>query len=147
MIQPSGKILVEGFHYDIWKTLEERLNMTTNITKLSKDKPWGSMLESVMKKEYDISMNGNSLTQSRSHKVDFSFPLILSTLRLMYINRSSAKESLAGWNLYLKSFLNESWIAIGSMTLALSIIYSSFLCLTRMVRIEVKTLCLHHSMY
>ena len=82
--------------------------MTTNITKLSNDKPWGSMLESVMKKEYDVSMIGNSLTESRSHKVDFSFPITISSARLMYVNRNNAKESLAGSNLYLKSFLNES---------------------------------------
>ena len=55
----------EGLYCDIWKILEERLNLKTNITILSKDKAWGSMMESVMKKEYDISMNGNSLTHTR----------------------------------------------------------------------------------
>ena len=124
----------EGFHYDIWKILEERLNLTTNITILSKDKAWGSMMESVMKKEYDISMNGNSLTHSRSFKVDFSFPITLSTLRLFYVNRNSAKESLAGWDLYFKSFLIESWIAVVSTALALFVIFSSLVCLTMKVR-------------
>ena len=87
MIHSNGSAYVEGYHYDVWKILEERLNMTTNITILSDDKSWKSMLVSVMNKEYDVSINGNSLTESRSHKVDFSLPLVISSLRLMYVNK------------------------------------------------------------
>ena len=86
-----------------------------------------------MKKEYDVSINGNSLTESRSHKVDFSLPLVISSLRLMYVNRDNAKESLRGWKLYIKSFLNESWIAIISVNVTIFVAYSSFICLTKKV--------------
>ena len=119
--------VIEGFYYDVWQVLQSRLNFTTTVTKSSVTSGiWSSMSNSVSRLEYDLVLSGNSQSFSRSKIVDFSFPLTLSTLRMIYLRDS---ESL-NLSLYINSFQSSSWIAITTSLICLFILVSSVILLS-----------------
>ena len=123
----ENETIIEGFYYDVWQVLQSRLNFTTSITKSSVTSGiWSSMMDSVKRKEYDLVLSGNSQSFSRSKIVDFSFPLTLSTLRMIYLRDS---ESL-NLSLYINSFQSSSWIAITTSLICLFILVSSVILLS-----------------
>ena len=111
----NGTTTVKGLYYEIWKIVEKRLNFTTKVDIIQQDLPdkWNKMIGNVSARNYDLLLSGNSLTETRSKLVDFSFPLILTTVRLFYIKESHGTD----WLVYLKSFLKDSWIGILITTL------------------------------
>ena len=72
--------------------------------------------------EYDLFLAGNSLTESRAKIVDHSFPIILTSVRMIYLRHSESASDSSTW-VYTQSFLVISWIVIASMTLLTFVIY------------------------
>ena len=68
---------------------------------------WSGMINSVVDKKHDILLSGNSLTEYRSRIVDLSFPIVPTSIRLIYTRRMERPN----WLFYLKSFPLESWIS------------------------------------
>ena len=65
---PIGKsVYVRGLFYDIWQILEAKLNFSTILTKMKdgKSKGWSFIMQTVVEKEHDLFLAGNSLTESR----------------------------------------------------------------------------------
>ena len=54
-------------YFDVWACLEERLNFTTDVTKMVCEEcsKWTEMKNVVANKEYDLALTGNSLIYSR----------------------------------------------------------------------------------
>ena len=76
----------------------------------------------VTAKKYDLFLAGNSLTESRAKIVDHSFPIILTSVRMIYLRHSESASDSSTW-VYTQSFLVISWIVIASMTLLTFVIY------------------------
>ena len=75
---------IEGFYAEIWYELSQRLNFTTNITKLPATVTsgrWSYMVDAIKDKKYDLLLSGSSQTLSRSLISDFSLPMQMSTVR------------------------------------------------------------------
>ena len=60
----DGKILIEGFYYDIWTILEKRLNFSTSITASKVGQ--SDTIDYVRDKKFELLIGGNSLTKDRS---------------------------------------------------------------------------------
>ena len=114
----KGNLEIEGLYNDIWKVIEKRLNFSTLITKMKEDN-WSGMINSVVDKKHDILLSGNSLTEYRSRIVDLSFPIVPTSIRLIYTRRMERPK----WLFYLKSFPLESWISTICMAFITFFIY------------------------
>ena len=135
-LEVEKETIIEGFYCDIWQVLQSRLNFTTTVTKSSVTSgTWSSMSNSVSRKEYDLVLSGNSQSFSRSKIVDFSFPMTLSTLRIIYLRDS---ESL-NLSLYINSFQSSSWIAITTSLICLFVLVSSVIVLSNHFGITNKS--------
>ena len=110
---------------DLWACLEERLNFTTEITKLVCEdcSKFTAMKNAVAKNEYDMALTGNSLIYSRSETFDFSYPIVPTSLKIFYVKSTAGSSN---WYVYFKSFLYESWIGTVCTT---SIAFLSYLVL------------------
>ena len=78
---------IEGFYAEIWYELSQRLNFTTNITKLPATVTsgrWSYMVDAIKDKKYDLLLSGSSQTLSRSLISDFSLPMQMSTVRFAH---------------------------------------------------------------
>ena len=111
-------------YYDIWQILEKRLNFSTILTKLEdgKKKGWDALIQTVAYKKYDLFLAGNSLTESRAKIVDHSFPIIQTSVRLIYLRHYNLAADSSRW-VYTQSFMPGSWIAIVLVTLGLFATY------------------------
>ena len=128
--------VIEGFYFDVWQVLQSRLNFTTSVTKSSVTSGiWSSMINSVYRNEYDLLLSGNSQSFSRAKIVDFSFPLTLSTLRMLYLRDSEALNL----SLYINSFHSSSWMAITTSLICLFILVSSVIFLSNHFGITSKS--------
>ena len=126
---------IEGFYYDVWQVLENRLNFTTSVTKSSVSSGiWSSMMKSVKAQEYDLVLTGNSQTARRAKTLDFSFAITPSTLRMFYLRDS---ESL-NLSLYINSFHSQSWLAIISSIFTLFILVTSLIFLANHLGITTQ---------
>ena len=75
-------------------------------------------------KKHDLFLAGNSLTESRAKIVDHSFPIVPTSVRLIYLRNPSLASNSDSWFtsaiesfstdslVYVQSFLTVSWIAI-----------------------------------
>ena len=138
-VQQNGSVFVRGLYYDIWQILERRLNFTTILTKMKdgKSKGWSVLMQTVVDRKYDLFLSGNSLTESRSKVVDLSFPIIPTSVRLIYLKDSNVATDSSRWFIsaiqsfstdpvvYLQSFLTISWVVIIVMTILVFLIYVS----------------------
>ena len=80
---------------------------------------WSGMIKSVVDKNHDILLSGNSLTEYRSRFVDLSFPIVPTSIRLFYTRRMEHPN----WLFYLKSFPLQSWISTICMAFITFFIY------------------------
>ena len=114
---------MKGMYYDVWKALEQRLNFTTKITKISCDKcsKWTTMTNYVANHEYDIVLTGNSQIHSRSKIADFSFPIVPTSLRLFYVKSTAGTSN---WFVYFKSFSHKSWFGTVITTMLAFLLYT-----------------------
>ena len=53
-----------------------------------KSKGWSVLMQTVVDRKNDLFLSGNSLTESRAKVVDFSFPIIPTSVRLIYLKDS-----------------------------------------------------------
>ena len=102
-----------------------------------KSKGWSVLMQTVVDKKYDLFLSGNSLTESRSKVVDLSFPIIPTSVRLIYLKDSNVATDSSRWFIsaiqsfstdpvvYLQSFLTISWVVIIVMTILVFLIYVS----------------------
>ena len=100
-----------------------------------KSKGWSVLMQTVVDKKYDLFLSGNSLTESRSKVVDLSFPIIPTSVRLIYLKDSNVATDSSKWLIsaiesfstdpvvYLQSFLTISWLLIMVMTILVFLIY------------------------
>ena len=99
-----------------------------------RSKGWSDLIQTVADKKYDLFLAGNSLTESRAKIVDHSFPIVPTSVRLIYLRNpnsatsgswlTSALESFSTNSLiYVQSFLKVSWIAIIFMTVGAFVMY------------------------
>ena len=65
------------------------------------------MVNHVANQTYDLALTGFSQTVHRFSIVDFSYPLQMSSLRLMYFRNNE----IPNFVLYIKSFLPDAWLA------------------------------------
>ena len=136
-MQQNGSVFVRGLYYDIWQILERRLNFTTILTKMKdgKSKGWSVLMQTVVDRKNDLFLSGNSLTESRAKVVDFSFPIIPTSVRLIYLKDSNVASDSSNWVIsaiesfstdpvvYLQSFVTISWVLIMVMTILVFLIY------------------------
>ena len=97
------------------------MNFSTNITKIGDDvsSKWTTMINAVANKEYDLLLSGNSQTGSRAKLVDFSFAIIPTSLRIIFMK---GRDS-ANWLVYFNAFLTDSWQAMPGLILATLFLY------------------------
>ena len=100
-----------------------------------KSKGWSVLMQTVVDKENDVFLSGNSLTESRSKIVDFSFPIIATSVRLIYLKDSNVATETSKWFtsaiesfstdpvVYLQSFVTISWVLIMVMTILVFLIF------------------------
>ena len=100
-----------------------------------KSKGWSVLMQTVVDRKNDVFLSGNSLTESRAKVVDFSFPIIPTSVRLIYLKDSNAATDSSKWFIsaiqsffidpvvYLQSFLTISWVLIMVMTILVFLIY------------------------
>ena len=75
-------------------------------------------------------LTGNSHTQSRSELVDFSFPITMSTLRILHLKE---KTESTDWTMYTNSFLKETWFSVLTSLLTIFVIFISIIFLQNQV--------------
>ena len=88
---------IEGFYAEIWYELSQRLNFTTNITKLPATVTsgrWSYMVDAIKDKKYDLLLSGSSQTLSRSLISDFSLPMQMSTVRFAHKRFHNGQKNL-----------------------------------------------------
>lgn len=73
----SGKAV--GFEYDLTKEICVRLNCTLNW----KVQAWDGMIAAVAAKQYDVGMDGITITEERGKQVDFSKPFLVFEQKLL----------------------------------------------------------------
>ena len=105
----DGTTMIKGMYSDVWNVLEQRLNFTTVVTKVSRIRLRALINKGLPNKDYDLALTGNSLTYSRSKNFDFSFSIVPTSLRIFYVKSTAGSSN---WFVYLKSFVYESWIGI-----------------------------------
>lgn len=125
---------LEGVYVDIWNVLEQNLNFTTQLT--STEANWNSMMYSVNNGTFDLVLTGNSLTLTRHSFVDFSLPLMDTSLRLVYLRSSKSTK----WLTYFKSYLTDSWLAILASLATIFILFASIIFLSPFKDWSMKTL-------
>ena len=97
----GGSVYVRGLFYDIWQILEAKLNFSTILTKMKdgKSKGWSFIMQTVVEKKHDLFLAGNSLTESRAKILDQSFPIVLTSVRLIYLKQSTSQgRFMVLWN-------------------------------------------------
>ena len=121
-MQKDGTTLIKGMYSEVWKVLEQRLNFTTDVTKVvcGNCSKYTVMKNAVANNEYDLALTGNSLTHSRSKTFDFSYPIVPTSLRLFYVKSSAGSSH---WFVYFESFLFESWIGTVCTTSVAFLLY------------------------
>ena len=92
-------------------------------------------MQTVVDRKNDVLLTGNSLTESRAKLVDLSFPIIPTSVRLIYLKDSNVATDSSKWLtsafesfstdpvVYLQSFLTISWVLIMVMTILVFVIY------------------------
>ena len=110
---------LEQFILEIW-IFEKRIALSEKKPFLRSYCP--NLYILVAAKKYDLFLAGNSLTESRAKIVDHSFPIILTSVRMIYLRHSESASDSSTW-VYTQSFLVISWIVIASMTLLTFVIY------------------------
>ena len=101
----GGSVYVRGLFYDIWQILEAKLNFSTILTKMKdgKSKGWSFIMQTVVEKKHDLFLAGNSLTESRAKILDQSFPIVLTSVRLIYLKQSASQgRFMVSWNSFLR---------------------------------------------
>ena len=100
-----------------------------------KSKGWSVLMQTVVDRKHDVLLSGNSLTESRAKLVDLSFPIIPTSVRLIYLKDSNVATDSSRWFIsafesfstdpvvYLQSFLTISWVLIMVMTILVFLIY------------------------
>ena len=100
-----------------------------------KSKGWSVLMQTVVDRKHDVLLSGNSLTESRAKLVDLSFPIIPTSVRLIYLKDSNVATDSSKWLtsaiesfstdpvVYLQSFLTISWVLIMVMTILVFLIY------------------------
>ena len=100
-----------------------------------KSKGWSVLMQTVVDRKNDVFLSGNSLTESRAKVVDFSFPIIPTSVRLIYFKDSNGATDSSKWVIsaieafstdpvvYLQSFVTISWVVIIVMTILVFLIY------------------------
>ena len=100
-----------------------------------KSKGWSVLMQTVIDRKHDVLLSGNSLTESRAKLVDLSFPIIPTSVRLIYLKDSNVATDSSKWLtsaiesfstdpvVYLQSFLTISWVLIMVMTILVFLIY------------------------
>ena len=127
----DGTTMIKGMYSDVWNVLEQRLNFTTVVSKMSRMRMRALINKGLPNKDYDLALTGNSLTYSRSKNFDFSFSIVPTSLRIFYVKSTAGSSN---WFVYLKSFVYESWIGIIITT---SIAFLSYLVL-QLISTKVK---------
>ena len=94
-------------------------------------------MQTVIDRKHDVFLSGNSLTESRAKLVDLSFPIIPTSVRLIYLKDSNVATDSSRWFIsafesfstdpvvYLQSFVTISWVLIMVMTILVFLIYVS----------------------
>ncbi|PSN34592.1 hypothetical protein C0J52_19842 [Blattella germanica] len=80
----NGSSEKDGFIYSVWKTLEGRLNFTTNYSKITttswgillNNNTWTGMVSAVMRNEAEVGVGAFGVTAIRSTVVDFFTPIL-----------------------------------------------------------------------
>ena len=92
-------------------------------------------MQTVVDRKNDVFLSGNSLTESRAKIVDFSFPIIPTSVRLIYLKDSNVATDSSKWLIsaiesfstdpvvYLHSFVTISWVVIMVMTIIVFLIF------------------------
>ena len=108
-----------------------------------KSKGWSVLMQTVVDRKNDLFLSGNSLTESRAKVVDLSFPIIPTSVRLIYLKDSNVATDSSKCIIhniaeiitsaiitistdpvvYLQSFLTISWVFIMVMTILVFFIY------------------------
>ena len=100
-----------------------------------KSKGWSVLMQTVADRKHDVLLSGNSLTESRAKLVDLSFPIIPTSVRLIYLKDSNVATDSSRWFIsafesfstdpvvYLQSFVTISWVLIMVMTILVFLIF------------------------
>lgn len=107
----------EGFDVDIAKEIAKRMNLSPKFVII----PFQSLITNLSNKQYDMVVSSMSITDERSHNVDFSIPYVqvlvtffgkkdifskyknadLGTLKKVLKNKTIGTQSGTTWPLYL----------------------------------------------
>lgn len=99
----SGKGI--GFEYDAMNEIAKRLNATVEW----KTTAWDGMIQAVRDGQFDIGMDGISITEERKQQVDYSEPYLLSE-QFMLVRADEARFTDA------KSFAANDKLLVGAQT-------------------------------
>lgn len=80
----KGEYTVKGFFVDVWKELSEKLNFTyvyvlsvdNGTGSINPDGSWNGLIGMLLRKEINVAVSEFTVTEIRTHFVDFSVPIL-----------------------------------------------------------------------
>ena len=106
----NGSLVPSGLFVDVMDILSQRLNFRIQYQAVSSS--WSSMVDLVGNGTYDLSLAAFILSFERSFLVDFSFPLLRTSVKIFYKRVNSDFGEPLDFVTFFRPFRTDLWLAV-----------------------------------